>query len=89
MIDELLMTSIDPHGHGMGSLAAHGSEGACEEKASASDEESSLSGSFDESAMAQVVGVFILEFGVLLHRLASSFQGINSADGNHIVYLLG
>jgi len=63
--------SHDPHGHGIGSHAAHGPEETFEDKNSASDLEASqiTAVHFDDSAMAQVIGVFILEFGVLLHSL--------------------
>ncbi|KAG6374854.1 Zinc/iron permease [Boletus reticuloceps] len=59
----------DVHGYGVGSHAAHGPEGKSEDEKSASDLEASDPGHFDDSAMAQVLGVFILEFGVLLHSL--------------------
>ncbi|KAH0836531.1 Zinc/iron permease [Lanmaoa asiatica] len=60
----------DAHGHGVGSHTAHGPEGAYEdEKSTSIDLEGSQPGHFEDSAMAQVIGVFILEFGVLLHSL--------------------
>lgn len=74
----------DAHGHGVGSHAAHGPEGAAETGTAPvySDDksESVAKGAhthhyhgerFDESAVAQIVGIFILEFGVLLHRSGS------------------
>lgn len=64
----MLITLTDAHGHGIGSHAAHGPEGASEDEKSMSDLEASQPGHFDDSAMAQIIGVFILEFGVLLHR---------------------
>lgn len=70
VIKQWLITLLDPHGHGVGSHAAHGPEGASEEEKTMSDLEASpsRSGHFDDSALAQTIGVFILEFGVLLHR---------------------
>lgn len=65
----------DPHGHNIGSQAAHGPEGALSEPAekkdiaSSGDNESINSvGPMDDNALAQIVGVAILEFGVALHR---------------------
>ncbi|KAF8551353.1 ZIP zinc/iron transport family [Imleria badia] len=59
----------DPHGHGLGSHAAHGPEGVSEDEKTTSDLEASQSHFDDDSALAQIIGVFILEFGVLLHSL--------------------
>ena len=64
------------HGHGVGALAAHGPEGAegeaTSEKSSKRDIETSMfeekPGSVVDSALTQIIGVAILEFGVLLHR---------------------
>ncbi|KAG8220816.1 Zinc/iron permease [Butyriboletus roseoflavus] len=77
----------DPHGHGIGSHATHGPEGAdSDEKLTSSDLEGAQSGDFDDSAMAQVIGVFILEFGVLLHSL---LIGLTLAvDPNFIVLFI-
>lgn len=65
----------DPHGHNIGSHGAHGPEGEPAEPAekkdiaSAGDNESMNSvGPMDDNALAQIVGVAILEFGVALHR---------------------
>lgn len=75
----------DPHGHGLGSHAAHGPEGDTQERpAQWTDGETSYekqkvedveSGGhhphhlgMDDSAAAQIIGVLILEFGVVLHR---------------------
>lgn len=69
---------IDPHGHGIGSHAAHGPEGAdLDDKLTSSDVEGAQSGHFDDSAMAQIIGVFILEFGVLLHRYVHFSPWVN------------
>lgn len=64
----------DTHGHGLGAHAAHGPEGVMtggdsnsekikEDLESAHDHEHP-----DLAATGQIIGVFILEFGVLLHR---------------------
>lgn len=72
----------DAHGHGIGSHISHGPEGlpqTVEKEPSASDIENNNSSSegegskgfhFDDSVLAQVIGVAILEFGVILHRSA-------------------
>lgn len=54
--------------HGIGPHAASCPKGESEDEKSTSDLEASRPGHFDDSAMAQAIGVFILEFGVLLHR---------------------
>ncbi|KAG6909352.1 hypothetical protein DXG01_000952 [Tephrocybe rancida] len=64
----------DAHGHGVGSHVAHGPESTAqvEGKAENSDVESQHSeqvGPMSENAMAQVIGVAILEFGVALHSV--------------------
>ncbi|KIJ59235.1 hypothetical protein HYDPIDRAFT_170911 [Hydnomerulius pinastri MD-312] len=70
----------DAHGHGLGSHAAHGPEGVSpvavdgdsgSEKTEKTDDIEALHkhGIADDSALAQIIGVFILEFGVLLHSL--------------------
>ncbi|KAI0060637.1 ZIP-like iron-zinc transporter [Artomyces pyxidatus] len=63
----------DAHGHGVGSVSAHGPEGASDairevgKTVDASDVENE---EVDESAAAaQVIGVAILEFGVVLHSV--------------------
>jgi zinc transporter 1/2/3 len=75
----------DPHGHHVGSHAAHGPEGDNQtpdtewtdgkttyEKQSVDDIEAlQRQKDMDESAAAQIIGVFILEFGVILHRYES------------------
>jgi len=70
----------DPHGHVVGSHASHGPEGgmsanaAEETEFSKSKESESERGSIQstpstlDSAWAQVIGVGILEHGVVLHR---------------------
>jgi len=72
---------IDAHGHDVGSVAAHGPEGnsqrgpdqtngdASYEKKNMVDVESlQVVRKMDENAAAQIIGVMILEFGVVLHR---------------------
>jgi hypothetical protein len=61
---------VDAHGHGVGSHTAHGPEGYSPKSDS---EKSDLEASqnpedFDHAALAQVLGIAILEFGVVLHR---------------------
>ena len=61
--------TIDPHGHEVGSHVAHGPEGDIERDAKGSG----VSVKTDAAAAAadaagQIIGVFILEFGVVLHR---------------------
>ena len=76
----LIETSIpDAHGHAFGSHAAHGPEGEFPQDRpvkpidTTSDEESNTDRTlhrhhFTESVTTQVIGVAILEFGVVLHR---------------------
>ncbi|KAJ7210444.1 ZIP-like iron-zinc transporter [Mycena pura] len=68
----------DPHGHHTGSHAAHGPEGAQTPSTAHSDTEAQEhghrhhhhgDGHLDDSASAQIVGIAILEFGVLLHSV--------------------
>ncbi|KAF8840803.1 ZIP zinc/iron transport family [Paxillus ammoniavirescens] len=70
----------DAHGHGVGSHAAHGPEGvstqvmssdsnSADEKYGSDIEASHQHVDYDSSALAQIIGIFILEFGVLLHSL--------------------
>ncbi|KAH7885879.1 ZIP-like iron-zinc transporter [Phlebopus sp. FC_14] len=70
----------DAHGHGIGGHAAHGPEGSpvprlagdleSEKMDPENDVEASHKGPrHNSSALAQIVGVLILEFGVLLHSL--------------------
>ena len=81
---------IDPHGHGIGSHAAHGPEGEDQRGAELGDEEKSydkqkaddieslrLSSNMDETAAAQILGVFILEFGVVLHRYDTTVEPLS------------
>ncbi|KAG9312726.1 ZIP-like iron-zinc transporter [Chiua virens] len=70
----------DAHGHGVGSHAAHGPEGAFEEQKSMATLETSPTNHFDDSAAAQIIGVFILEFGVLLHSLLIGLTLAVSSD---------
>lgn len=73
--------SSDPHGHDTGSHAAHGPEGNDQRGAQITDGEISFEKQkmddveslhqhrgMEDSAAAQIIGVFILEFGVILHR---------------------
>ena len=76
---------IDAHGHGPGDEshgghhAAHGPEPQNKPADKDSDRDSTdaekglsrPSNSLDDSASAQIIGVAILEFGVLLHRCVS------------------
>ncbi|KAF8134345.1 ZIP-like iron-zinc transporter [Boletus edulis] len=48
---------------------ANSPDGASDGEKITSDVEEARPGQFDDSAMAQVVGIFILEFGILLHSL--------------------
>ncbi|KAF9037712.1 ZIP-like iron-zinc transporter [Panaeolus papilionaceus] len=72
-----LGVSHDAHGHGPGSHAAHGPEGSFEDKATkptanSSDVEVAQPAPvhpFQDSASTQIIGVAILEFGVVLHSL--------------------
>ncbi|EGN96717.1 hypothetical protein SERLA73DRAFT_140426 [Serpula lacrymans var. lacrymans S7.3] len=69
----------DPHGHNVGSHAAHGPESQHvkgdsgddrnSEKLQSDEEALRQQKSLDDSAVAQVIGIFILEFGVLLHSV--------------------
>jgi len=67
----------DPHGHGLGAHAAHGPEpGGSQirpdddsEKINDDIESAHEDKQMDLNAAAQIIGVFILEFGVLLHSL--------------------
>jgi solute carrier family 39 (zinc transporter), member 1/2/3 len=76
---------IDAHGHGVGSVAAHGPEGDDQrgleqtngnrsyEKKNIDDVESlQVARNMDDNAAAQIIGVMILEFGVVLHRYNST-----------------
>ncbi|KAJ6546052.1 ZIP-like iron-zinc transporter [Mycena vulgaris] len=64
----------DAHGHRAGAHAAHGPEGAPTESPpakyleDAEEQEMDLS-IMDDSAAAQIIGVAILEFGVILHSI--------------------
>ncbi|KAI5995056.1 Zinc/iron permease [Pisolithus albus] len=63
----------DAHGHGVGSHAAHGPETFDDKNTSTRDgsdlEMGNEGPTMDENVLAQLIGVFILEFGVLLHSL--------------------
>ena len=64
--------AIDVHGHGHGGThAAHGPEATINEdlKEDTIHDDDRSTASNDENAAAQIIGVAILEFGVLLHRL--------------------
>ncbi|KAF9006007.1 ZIP-like iron-zinc transporter [Cyathus striatus] len=69
----------DVHGHGHGSLAAHGPEGELVQPKSGASSSSDIESpkvehqhgilGFDDSAITQIVGIAILEFGVALHSV--------------------
>jgi zinc transporter 1/2/3 len=64
----------DAHGHGLGAHAAHGPEGRMMNNDSNSEKinedlESAQDSKVDLGAAGQIIGVFILEFGVLLHSM--------------------
>ena len=77
---KLTKKNSDAHGHSVGTHSSHGPEthqtelqATADKEPNSSDIESHASGNdeaftFDESILAQMVGVGILEFGVLLHR---------------------
>jgi len=65
---------VDVHGHAHGGVhAAHGPEAVNRDvdktKEDNSPEDGKSDSSYDQEAAAQIIGVAILEFGVLLHRL--------------------
>ncbi|KAF8239348.1 ZIP zinc/iron transport family [Tricholoma matsutake] len=68
----------DAHGHKTGSHAAHGPEGSfdhlppnskLESKMDSTDVEGQPTWTIDDSALAQIIGIAILEFGVTLHSV--------------------
>ncbi|KAH7922321.1 ZIP zinc/iron transport family [Leucogyrophana mollusca] len=66
----------DAHGHGLGAHAAHGPEGSNDPGTRDTDSEKTQDieaahnhEHHDDSAAAQIIGVFILEFGVILHSV--------------------
>ncbi|KAG1842171.1 ZIP-like iron-zinc transporter [Suillus subalutaceus] len=65
----------DAHGHGLGAHAAHGPEGGMPNEDSNSEKtKEDLESAHDHeqlgfAATGQIIGVFILEFGVLLHSM--------------------
>ncbi|KAJ7627119.1 Zinc/iron permease [Roridomyces roridus] len=61
----------DAHGNSSGLHAAHGPEGSTDTsaKGSSSDVERQLAQDDTDSASAQIIGIAILEFGVLLHSI--------------------
>ncbi|KAG2338683.1 ZIP-like iron-zinc transporter [Suillus weaverae] len=65
----------DAHGHGLGAHTAHGPEGGMPNDDSNSEKiEEDLESAHDHEfpehgALGQIIGVFILEFGVLLHSI--------------------
>ncbi|KAJ8518573.1 hypothetical protein ONZ45_g4375 [Pleurotus djamor] len=63
----------DPHGHGVGSHVPHGPEGeVAETKKSEGHEDVESANSFKtytHDAMAQIIGIAILEFGIVLHSV--------------------
>ena len=67
------------HGHGIGAHSSHGPEETTHQTES-SDVESNgkeAAFTFDESVLAQMVGVGILEFGVILHRCVKILLMLN------------
>ena len=73
--------SSDAHGHDVGSHAAHGPEGDMIDSTAARDLEASTADTVNsesekhshkhqvlDAAASQIIGVAILEFGVVLHR---------------------
>jgi len=68
----------DPHGHGLGAHAAHGPERGVsptgrDDESSSEKTQNDIEAAYDHkqanfNAAAQIIGVFILEFGVILHR---------------------
>jgi zinc transporter 1/2/3 len=74
-----LGVTYDAHGHGHGAHAAHGPEQVTGDGGSKSDLEKSAKplhtvekhglSVLDDSALAQVLGIFILEFGIILHSV--------------------
>ncbi|KAA1469105.1 ZIP-like iron-zinc transporter [Dentipellis sp. KUC8613] len=74
-----LGVSHDPHGHDVGSHAAHGPESSNRERERTAHEHQHRKGDEDDddddesdmgdSATAQVIGIAILEFGVVLHSV--------------------
>lgn len=65
----------DAHGHSLGSHAAHGPEANFDPTLSSQKESSSdieapkhEDHGFEDSMSTQIIGVAILEFGVVLHR---------------------
>lgn len=75
-------TITDPHGHGLNGHAAHGPETSSQKTATGKNvdekgsdlesaaEEEHAPRTWGKDTATQVVGVAILEFGVLLHRCA-------------------
>lgn len=64
---------VDVHGHAHGGIhAAHGPEATISDddktKENNSQEDGKSDISYDQNAAAQIIGVAILEFGVILHR---------------------
>ncbi|KAG1780921.1 ZIP-like iron-zinc transporter [Suillus placidus] len=65
----------DAHGHGLGAHSAHGPEGGMPNDDSSSEKiKEDLESAHDHElpelgALGQIIGVFILEFGVLLHSI--------------------
>ncbi|KAL0955311.1 hypothetical protein HGRIS_004197 [Hohenbuehelia grisea] len=60
----------DAHGHAVGSHAAHGPEGdLVDGKAEQSSDLEAHKPTYDNSTIAQMIGIAILEFGVVLHSI--------------------
>ncbi|KAJ7774041.1 ZIP-like iron-zinc transporter [Mycena metata] len=83
----------DPHGHNVGGHAAHGPEGSPSELTKSVDDieeqgpNHKMRGHLDDSAAAQIIGIAILEFGVLFH---SVLIGLTLAvdDGFKILFVV-
>jgi len=72
-LSRLNLRDTDAHGHGIGGHAAHGPEAADaftspEEKKGDVELAVVRTNVFDHNLMTQIIGVAILEFGVVLHR---------------------
>jgi solute carrier family 39 (zinc transporter), member 1/2/3 len=88
--------AIDTHGHRVGSHAAHGPEGDDQrsgdnnfEKGDLESLPQNLNATIDDSAAAQIIGVFILEFGVVLHRYDATKESIFAVLTQVISVLIG
>ena len=97
--DSILTMLPDAHGHGVGSHTAHGPEGNnitpppelikpsnVSQSSGEKDAEEGHSHHAVDDAMAQIIGVAILEFGIVLHRRVKRIVFWSSrSDRIHIV----